>query len=167
MKSFGSFLRQQEKNPLELDIAVFGMGSFWQAQPVLDAVDGVLYTQVGYTGGFGFDHFVSPSYESVCRGRSGYTEAVKVVYDPSVLSYAELVEIFWQSHDYSTPRKTQYASALFYRNKSQKQIAKQSMKERKLSQKSISSAVRPLRNFHEAEEYHQQYARKTQRSPTN
>jgi len=134
---------------------------FWEAQP------GVYTTAVGYAGGF----TPNPSYEEVCSGHTGHTEAVLVVFDPSVTSYENIVRVFWESHDptqgmrQGNDRGTQYRSAIYTYGDEQARIADKSRKvfQEQLSEKGygdITTEIRPAPDFWYAEEYHQQYLAK-------
>ena len=144
------------------ETAVFGGGCFWCMQPPFDALDGVISTRVGYCGG----DWENPSYEDVCTGKTGHTEAIEVVFDPSVVSYERLLEVFWRNIDPTTLNRqfadtgTQYRTAVFYRNEGQKKAALKSKKELDESgkfDKPVVTAVEPATVFYEAESYHQDY----------
>lgn len=113
-------------------------------------------TRVGYTGG----QTDSPTYNKVCSGKTGHSEAVKVVYDPSILSYAELVDTFFGLHPYQYESKLQYMSALFYLNETQKETAQAKIDALKASGASVATKLLPATVWHDAEEYHQNYHEK-------
>jgi peptide-methionine (S)-S-oxide reductase len=134
---------------------------FWEAQP------GVYTTAVGYAGGF----TPNPTYEEVCSGRTGHTEAVLVVFDPKVTSYENMLRVFWESHDPTQGMRqgndmgTQYRSAIYTYGDEQARVADESRKmfQEKLSEKGygdITSEIRPAPEFWYAEDYHQQYLAK-------
>ena len=145
--------------------ATFGAGCFWHVEDLFGNIKGVKSTKVGYTGG----NLTNPTYEEVCTDRTGHAEAVEVEYDPNEISYEELLDVFWNSHDPTTLNRQgpdigiQYRSSIFFHNESQKQDAQQS-KERldssgKFSKKIVTEIV-PSPEFYKAEEYHQKYFKK-------
>lgn len=151
----------------ELQKAVFGMGCFWGAEKKFWQLSNVYSTAVGYAGG----HTPNPTYEEVCSGMTGHTEVVLVVFDPAKLSYTALLSTFWENHDptqgmrQGNDRGTQYRSAIYYTNETQRDEAMRSVV---LYQKrlfaagfpEITTEVQPLREFYYAEDYHQQYLAK-------
>ncbi|HKC27771.1 MAG TPA: peptide-methionine (S)-S-oxide reductase MsrA, partial [Jatrophihabitans sp.] len=147
--------------------AVFGLGCFWGAEEVFWNQPGVWTTAVGYAGGY-TGH---PSYEEVCSGRTGHTEAVLVVYDPQQVSYAELVAKFFEVHDPTQGMRqgndlgTQYRSAIYYADEEQKAVAEQATKVfgaklNELGYGAITTEIEPAGEFYYAEGYHQQYLAK-------
>ena len=145
--------------------AVFAAGCFWGVQHKFDQVNGVDYTVVGYTGGKTDD----PTYARVCTGKTEHAEAVEINYDPKIVSYEKLLDIFFDLHDPTTkdrqgPDKgTQYRSAIFYTDDAQKNAAMKKIKELEGSGKfkeRIVTEVKPLDTFYPAEKYHQKYAMK-------
>ncbi len=150
------------------EIATFGAGCFWGVEATFRKVKGVISTRVGYTGG----HFENPTYEDVCSHKTGHAEAVEIIYDPSIISYEELLERFWKIHDPTTLNRqswdvgTQYRSAIFYHNDEQKAEAlasKEEMEKSGIYKKKIVTQIVPATKFYEAEEYHQQYNEKNKR----
>ena len=153
--------------PEGLELAQFGLGCFWGAERILWQAPGVWTTAVGYSGG----HTPNPTYEEVCSGRTGHTEAVLVVYDPKVTSYEALLKLFWESHDPSQGMRqgndvgTQYRSAIYTYTPEQRRAAEAS---RDRFQKELSAAgygeitteIRDASPFYFAEDYHQQYLAK-------
>ena len=145
--------------------ATFGAGCFWHVEDLFDKIKGVKSTKVGYTGG----NLTNPTYEKVCTDRTGHAEAVEIEYDPNEISYEELLDVFWNSHDPTTLNRQgpdigiQYRSSIFFHNESQKQDAQQS-KERLNSSgkfsKNIVTEIIPSPEFYKAEEYHQKYFQK-------
>ncbi len=145
--------------------ATFAGGCFWCMQPPYDNQKGVLKTYVGYTGGT----FESPTYEQVSSGTTGHTEAVRVIYDPSVVSYQTLLDIFWRNIDPTqangqfADRGSQYRTAIFYHNEEQKKLAEKSrdalVKMAKFSAP-IVVEISPAGDFYQAEPYHQGYYKK-------
>ncbi|MBX4195590.1 peptide-methionine (S)-S-oxide reductase MsrA [Candidatus Parcubacteria bacterium] len=148
-----------------MDKATFALGCFWGSQVLFKKIPGVLKTVVGYTGG----HVPNPTYESVCSGTTGHAEAVEVAYDPSVVSYPELLETFFEHHDPTTPNRSgpdvgeQYRSAIFYHTEEQRKAAEEfrDRLERNHRYKNpIVTEILPAGEFYPAEEYHQDYAEK-------
>jgi peptide-methionine (S)-S-oxide reductase len=146
---------------------VVGMGCFWGAERVFWQADGVWTTAVGYAGGF----TPNPSYEEVCSGRTGHTEAVLVVFDPSKTSYEEMLRLFWENHDPTQGMRqgndvgTQYRSAIYFGSEAEREAAERSreMFAENLSAAGygeISTEIAPLSEFYYAEDYHQQYLAK-------
>ncbi len=145
--------------------ATFGAGCFWGVEASFKEIPGVISTSVGYTGG----SHDNPSYESVCTGRTGHAEAVEVIFDPALVSYARLLDVFWKCHDPTTSNRqgpdvgTQYRSAIFFYNTEQEQMARDSMDFQQRSGRfssSIVTEIYPATIFHLAEDYHQQYLEK-------
>ncbi len=143
--------------------AVFGGGCFWCLEAVFEDVRGVEDVVSGYAGG----SVENPTYEQVCRGRTGHAEVVRITYDPEVVTYEDLLEIFWKIHDPTTLNRqgadvgTQYRSVIFYENESQRELARKSMeKAQKHFLDPIVTEISPLKKFWPAEEYHQDYFRR-------
>ncbi|MEW5056752.1 peptide-methionine (S)-S-oxide reductase [Cycloclasticus sp. 46_83_sub15_T18] len=159
--------RLQAPFPAGLELAVFGMGCFWGAERKFWSLAGVYSTAVGYSAGF----TSNPSYEEVCSGMTGHNEVVLVVYDPATISYAELLTVFWQSHNptqgmaQGNDQGTQYRSGIYYRNTEQLQQAE---KTRLRYQQGLTLAgfaditteLVEAAEFYYAEHYHQQYLAK-------
>lgn len=156
--------------PEGLERAVFGMGCFWGAERIFWQAPGVYTTAVGYAGGF----TPNPTYEEVCSGRTGHTEAVLVAFDPTVTSYAEMLKLFWEGHDPTQHMRqgadvgTQYRSAILWQNETQRAQAQASLD---AYQRMLSAAGHgeiatellagpPTHPFYYAESYHQQYLAK-------
>jgi peptide-methionine (S)-S-oxide reductase len=153
--------------PEGLEQAVVGMGCFWGAERVFWRAPGVYTTAVGYAGGY----TPNPTYQEVCSGRTGHTEAVLVVFDPKVTSYEEILKLFWENHDPTQGMRqgndigTQYRSAVYFMNDAQREAAEASrdMFQRELTQAGhgeISTEIAPSGPFYYAEDYHQQYLAK-------
>jgi peptide-methionine (S)-S-oxide reductase len=153
--------------PTGLEVAEFALGCFWGEEKAFWQVPGVYTTAVGYEGGF----TPNPSYEEVCSGRTGHTETVRVVFDPAKVSYADLLKVFWESHDPTQGMRqgndvgTQYRSVIFYASPSQQAIAERSKTEfgKKLVEHGygeITTEIVPAPEFYFAEDYHQQYLEK-------
>jgi peptide-methionine (S)-S-oxide reductase len=159
--------RIQPPFPEGLETAVFGLGCFWGAERLFWKLDGVYSTAVGYSGG----STPNPTYEEVCSAKTGHTEAVLVVFDPKVISYGELLKVFFEEHDPTQGMRqgndvgTQYRSAIYYTSDDQKRIAEEvvSMYEDALGSRgmgTITTEVAQAGEFYYAEDYHQQYLHK-------
>ena len=153
--------------PAGIETAVFGMGCFWGAERVFWQQPGVYTTAVGYAGGF----TPNPTYEETCSGRTGHTEAVLVAYDPSQVSYEQLLKLFWEGHDPTTANRqgndvgTQYRSALYWTTEAQRETAEASRaayaeRLREAGHGEITTELKPAGPFFYAEPYHQQYLHK-------
>ncbi len=143
--------------------ASFAAGCFWGIEAAFRKREGVISTSVGYTGGSTQD----PSYEEVCSGRTGHAEAVLVEYDPAKVSYEQLLELFWEIHDPTTPNRqgpdigTQYRSAVYAHDAEQEAAAKASRDAAAgRFARPIVTEIAPAGPFHKAEDYHQQYFEK-------
>lgn len=145
-----------------MEKATFAAGCFWGVEDEFRAVAGVISTRVGYAGG----HTDNPSYRDVCTGDTGHAEAVEVIFDPEQISYAQLLDIFWQSHDPTQLNRqgpdvgSQYRSAIFCHTEEQHRLAQESLERLDLSgrlRRRIVTEIVPSVNFWEAEEYHQKY----------
>lgn len=144
-------------------VAIFAAGCFWRTQLLFHRAKGVLNTRVGYTGG----GKANPTYEEVCSHATGHAEAVQVEYDPSQISYGELLDIFWQCHDPTQLNRqgvdvgNQYRSAIFYCSAEQKQLAEETKKQYQAKHVDpIVTEIVPAKTFYDAEEYHQMYLEK-------
>lgn len=153
--------------PEGMQEAVFGMGCFWGAERLFWRARGVWLTMVGYAGGY----TPNPTYEEVCSGRTGHTEVVRVIFDPAVLPYADLLALFWEGHDptqgmrQGNDRGTQYRSALYTFCEAQAAVAVQSRTAygaalRAAGHGAITTETGPAPAFYFAEGYHQQYLHK-------
>ncbi len=156
-----------DEAPAGYEVAVFGLGCFWGAEEVFWQVPGVWSTSVGYAGGT----TPNPSYEEVCTGRTNHTEAVRVVYDPTKVAYADLVKQFFEVHDPTQGMRqgndvgTQYRSAIYYTTPEQEQVAREltevygaELRRRRLGD--ITTEIRPVPTYYYAEDLHQQYLAK-------
>lgn len=149
-----------ESGEVEIAKATFAGGCFWCMEPPFDKLEGVYATVSGYTGG----EKVDPTYEEVCSGTTGHTEALQVTYDPSQVSYEELVAVFWknidptQSNGQFCDHGDQYRAGIFYHDEEQKKIAEASQKEiaKKLGE-TLHTEVTKFDVFYDAEDYHQDY----------
>jgi len=149
----------------KLEKASFAAGCFWGVEEAFRHLKGVVSTSVGYMGG----EFENPTYHDVCTGLTGHAETVEVVYNPTLLSYPELLDVFWKSHDPTTLNRQgpdigdQYRSVIFYHNEEQKKLALSSREELEKSgiyKRKIVTLIVPATKFYRAEEYHQQYLEK-------
>jgi peptide-methionine (S)-S-oxide reductase len=145
-----------------IETATFAAGCFWCVEAVFQDVRGVQSVESGYTGG----KKPEPTYEDVCTGMTGHAEAVRIAFDPQVVSYRDLLEIFWHTHDPTTPNRQgpdvgpQYRSAVFYHSEEQKTAAEEI--KRKIEAEGvwplpITTEIAPFTRFYPAEEYHRNY----------
>ena len=150
---------------MEYQKAIFAAGCFWGVERDFRKVEGVISTGVGYIGG----QFKEPTYGDVCSHKTGHAEAIEITYDPSKVSYDELLEVFWSIHDPTTLNHqgpdigTQYQSAIFYLNPEQKEKAiesKAKLEASKRYKRRIVTQIGPASDFWNAEEYHQNYIEK-------
>nr|WP_249219843.1 peptide-methionine (S)-S-oxide reductase MsrA [Chitinophaga sp. HK235] len=150
--------------------ATFGGGCFWCTEAQFQYLDGVIKVESGYAGG----HVANPTYEQVCEGNTGHAEVIQVTYDPAKISYEELLQAFWVSHDPTQLNRqgndvgTQYRSVIFYHNPEQKEKAeyyKKKLQESGAYDKPIVTEIAPLTNFYIAEDYHQNYYNLNGRQP--
>jgi peptide methionine sulfoxide reductase msrA/msrB len=148
--------------------AIFAGGCFWGVEDKFRQIKGVISTRVGYSGG----QTVRPTYQQVCSETTGHAEAIEIIYDPSEICYAELLEFFFSFHDPTQINRqgvdigTQYRSVVFYHNETQKAAVEQMIKKLDASGKykePIATQVVPVSDFYEAEDYHQQYHEKFNR----
>ena len=145
--------------------ATFAAGCFWGVEATFRQVEGVLSTAVGYTGGT----LENPSYRAVCTDTTGHAEAVDIEYDPSKVTFGQLLDIFWESHDPTTLNRqgpdfgSQYRSAIYYHDSFQDSAARESKERLNASgryPRPIVTEITPASTFYRAEEYHQQYLEK-------
>jgi peptide-methionine (S)-S-oxide reductase len=144
-----------------LDTAVFGAGCFWCVEAIFEELKGVQSVEAGYSGGT----VENPSYEQVCTGTTGHAEVARIIFDPSVITYDDLLEVFWTTHDPTTLNRQgadvgeQYRSVIFYLNDKQKEAAEKSKKDvaPKIWDDPIVTSIEPLKKFYVAEDYHQNY----------
>ena len=149
------------------EVAIFGLGCFWGAEEIYWQLPGVWSTSAGYAGGV----TPNPTYDEVCSGRTGHTEAVRIVFDPSVVSYADLVKKFFEIHDPTQGMRqgndvgTQYRSAIYFTTPEQEETARElteiygaELKRRRLGE--ITTEIKPAPTYYYAEDMHQQYLAK-------
>jgi peptide-methionine (S)-S-oxide reductase len=153
--------------PAEMETAVFGMGCFWGAERLFWQLEGVYSTHVGYAAGV----TPNPTYEEVCSGRTGHAEVVRVVFDPRVIGYGELLRHFWEGHDptqgmrQGNDRGTQYRSGIYVCSRAQREAAERSREEYQAAltaagHGAVTTEIRDVPGFYYAEAYHQQYLAK-------
>ncbi|MGE0589793.1 MAG: peptide-methionine (S)-S-oxide reductase MsrA [Cyclobacteriaceae bacterium] len=143
-------------------VVTFGAGCFWCTEAVFLNVNGVEKVVSGYSGG----KVKNPSYREICTGTTGHAEVTQITYDPSVVTYEELLEVFWNTHDPTTLNRqgadvgTQYRSVIFYKTDDERKVAedyKKQLDESGIFKSSIVTEISPLTNFYPAEDYHQNY----------
>ncbi len=152
------------------ETAIFAAGCFWGIEAAFRRLDGVTATRVGYTGGTA----PSPTYKQVCSGRTGHAEAVEVTFDPALISYDELLDVFWSSHNPASRNRqglnigSQYRSAIFTHSPAQEGPARSTRdaQQAKLRwpRRTIATQIEPAGPFFAAEDYHQQYFEKSGRA---
>jgi peptide-methionine (S)-S-oxide reductase len=152
-----------------MEKGTFAAGCFWGVEEAFRQVKGVVSTAVGYTGG----SFKDPTYEDVCSGKTGHAEAVEIEYDPSRVSYDELLGVFWENHDPTTLNRqgpdigTQYRSAIFFHTPEQRSAAvasKEKLQKSGRYRSPIATEIAPASQFYRAEDHHQQYVAKRERA---
>jgi peptide-methionine (S)-S-oxide reductase len=148
--------------PRGTEVATLGGGCFWCVEAVFDELKGVERVESGYSGGAN----ANPTYRQVCSGTTGHAEVVRVTFDPQVISFREILEVFLTTHDPTTLNRqgadvgTQYRSVIFYRDEEQKKVAEQVIEEFNAGNvwdAPIVTEVTPLKDFYKAEDYHQEY----------
>ena len=146
----------------QFETATLAGGCFWCTEAVFNRLKGVTSVVSGYAA----SKVPNPSYQAVCTGRTGAAEAIQITYDPSIISYDRLLEVFWHLHDPTTLNRqgndvgTQYRSAVFYHNEEQKQVAltsKEALEKSGTYKKRIVTEISPFTNFYPAEDYHKDY----------
>jgi peptide-methionine (S)-S-oxide reductase len=152
-----------------MEKATFAAGCFWGVEATYRQIPGVLGTRVGYSGG----HTPDPTYEQVCTGQTGHAESLEVTFDPARVSYEQLVDVFFSSHNPTTKNRqgfdvgTQYRSAIFFHTPEQEEAAraaKEKVEERLHWPKKVVTEITPASEFYPAEDYHQRYLEKRGRS---
>jgi len=152
-------------NNNKTEIATLANGCFWCTEAIFERVKGVKSIIPGYAGGT----VKNPSYDEVCTGETGHAESIQIEFDPKVTSFEKILDIFWHTHDPTTLNRqgndvgTQYRSAIFYHDKTQKEIAERSRNElekENVYNDSIVTEITPFKNFYVAEDYHKNYYEK-------
>ena len=152
------------------EFATLGGGCFWCVEAGYQRVDGVLSVKPGYAGG----HIKYPTYKEVCSGRTGHAEVARIEYDPTMITYEQILNVFWQAHDPTTLNRqgsdvgAQYRSVIYYHNDQQKSVADESKTQTDQSSywpNPIVTEIVPLANYSEAEDYHHNYYNKNPNQP--
>lgn len=158
------------KNKQYRKTAVFGSGCFWCTEALFSRLNGVISVAPGYSGGTK----ENPSYEEVCTGTTGHAEVAKIDFDPKVISYDQLLDVFWATHDPTSLNRqgndigTQYRSVIFYLDEEQKMVtekSRQKIEKAKIFDQPIVTEIKPLKKFYEAENYHHDYYTKNYQAP--
>lgn len=151
-----------ENLPQGTEVATFGAGCFWCVEAVFQNLKGVYNCKSGYSGG----EVDNPTYKQICTGTTGHAEVIQITYNPEVITFRELLEIFWQTHDPTSLNKqgndvgTQYRSVIFYHSENQKKEAelyKQKLNDSNIFDKLVVTEISPSEKFYEGEDYHQNY----------
>lgn len=159
------FAVSEKMTQTEYETATFAAGSFWRAEAIFRQVRGVIATAVGFMGGT----VEYPTYEQVSTGETGHAEAVQIVFDPKIVSYEKLLELFWELHNPTEPAEageeiqSQYRSIIFFHNETQHETAARSKHDQESSgrfKREIITEILPATRFYKAKEYHQQYYEK-------
>jgi peptide-methionine (S)-S-oxide reductase len=146
----------------KLDTATFGAGCYWCVEAIFQRLKGVITVESGFSGG----HIKNPTYREVCTGTTGHAEVCRILYDPKVIAYDELLEVFWKIHDPTTLNQqgndigTQYRSIIFYHNDQQRALAlkfKEKLEKAGIWSNPIVTEIMPFEVFYKAEDYHQEY----------
>ncbi|WP_131539210.1 peptide-methionine (S)-S-oxide reductase MsrA [Pedobacter nototheniae] len=163
-------LNQANAQGKKTEKATFGMGCFWCTEAIFQKLKGVVSVKSGYEGG----KLANPTYEEVCTGFTGHAEVLQITYNPQVISYSDLLEVFWKSHDPTTLNRqgadsgTQYRSVIFYNNDEQKQLAekyKAELNKTNAYGKPVVTAIEAEKPFYVAENYHQNYYKRNGDAP--
>ena len=146
----------------KMDTITFGAGCFWCVEAIFENLKGVVSVKSGYAGGT----VKNPSYKEVCTGKTGHAEAVQIIYNPRIITFKELLEVFWTVHDPTTLNRqgadvgTQYRSVIFYHTEKQRELSieyRDKLEDEGVFQNPIVTEITPFTNFYEAEDYHQDY----------
>ena len=150
------------ENKNDYETATFAIGCFWCSEAVFKRLKGIKSVLPGYSGG----QVKNPSYEQVCSGRTGHAESIQIEFDPKVISFEKILDIFWRTHDPTTLNRqgndvgTQYRSAIFYHDLKQKEIAEESRRDLEnegVYKNPIVTEITPFNSFYVAEDYHKNY----------
>lgn len=158
----------QKGNSMAQEKATLGAGCFWCVEAVFERIPGVQSVVAGYAGG----SKPNPTYEEVCSGNTGHAEVAQITFDPSIVSFEKILEVYWKAHDPTTMNRqgadvgTQYRSVVFYDGEKQKLAAERSKKEaQRYFEDPIVTEVQPLKEFYKAENYHQDYYKDNPNAP--
>jgi peptide-methionine (S)-S-oxide reductase len=160
---------RSENDSNRSEFATIGGGCFWCTEAVYNELKGVLKVESGYSGGF----VINPTYEQVCTGRTGHAEVVQITFNPTIISFREILEVFFSTHDPTSLNRqgadigNQYRSVIFYNNEIQKETAEELIRETSIQKKwknPIVTKIEPFKTFYKAEEYHRNYYK---RKPKN
>ncbi|HLM83993.1 MAG TPA: peptide-methionine (S)-S-oxide reductase MsrA [Candidatus Bathyarchaeia archaeon] len=163
-------MKKNDSENKKSELAVFGGGCFWCLEAVFSKLKGVRSVTSGYSGG----RKAEPTYEEVCSGKTGHAEVAKIEYDPAIISYRELLTVFFAMHDPTTPNRqgsdqgTQYRSIILYANNKQKKEAEsfiENLKAEKIFSEPIITEIKLFEDFYPAENYHQKYFEKNTVNP--
>jgi peptide-methionine (S)-S-oxide reductase len=167
---FSSPIYTQNISMNQTEITTLGGGCFWCVEAVFQRIDGVLNVIPGYAGG----HVNNPSYREICTGKTGHAEVARIEFDPNIISYKQLLNVFWQAHDPTTLNKqgadigTQYRSVIFYHSEEQKAVAEKSIKsanESKYWPNPIQTEITEINSYTDAEDYHDNYYNENPNQP--
>lgn len=167
---FSSPIYTQNISMNQTEITTLGGGCFWCVEAVFQRIDGVLNVIPGYAGG----HVNNPSYREICTGKTGHAEVARIKFDPNIISYKQLLNVFWQAHDPTTLNKqgadigTQYRSVIFYHSEEQKAVAEKSIKsanESKYWPNPIQTEITEINSYTDAEDYHDNYYNENPNQP--
>ena len=167
IKTLGFFLilfslNLSAQNKKNMEVATFGTGCFWCSEAIFEQLKGVELVISGYSGGT----VKNPTYQEVCTGKTGHAEVVQITFDPSIISFKDLLEVFWKTHDPTTLNRqgndigTQYRSVIFYHNEEQKKLAeeyKKKLDNAGIYDDPVVTEISPFKAFYKAEDYHQEY----------
>ena len=165
-----SMVETNNKNKQIFEQATFGAGCFWCVEAIFERLEGVEDVRVGYTGG----KTENPTYDNVCSGETGHVEVIQLDFNPKIIDFKHLLDIFWTAHDPTTLNRqgadtgTQYRSVVFYHSDKQREISEISLKaadKAEMYENPIVTEITPLSTFHPAEEYHQDYYRQNKNAP--
>jgi len=150
------------QNKKNMEFATFGSGCFWCTEAIFQQLKGVESAISGYSGGA----VKNPTYKDICSGNTGHAEVIQITFNPYIISFKELLEVFWQTHDPTTLNRqgadvgTQYRSAIFYHSKEQKEMAeviKEKLDKAEIYKNAIVTEIAEFETFYKAEDYHQEY----------